>query len=284
MRERLPICMRTPHSSAGSTRSTGAAGATAGLWNREVFSRELYDFGMIPGILELAESILGPEIQFNGDYWVRSKLPHESLTTYPWHQDSGYYGAATEKHHILSLWIPLVDVDEVNGCLQMMPGSHRWGLLPTMSDGGGHLQPREDIEERGRVRGGHHGGGRRSGLPQPHVPPLHHEPFPTPSAGASIFATVPSECRWSGCSGIASMGSSPAAGPIRARSTPGRAGATSAPPRPRPHSLAPPRTPDSRYRCKTTRKHQPEYVSSGATGCPMPRIRFSTPPTTGTAR
>ena len=122
----------------------------AGLWNREVFSRELYDFGMNPGILDLAESILGPEIQFNGDYWVRSKLPHESLTTYPWHQDSGYYGAATEKHHILSLWIPLVDVDEVNGCLQMMPGSHRWGLLPTMSDGGGHLQPREDIEERGQ--------------------------------------------------------------------------------------------------------------------------------------
>ena len=122
----------------------------AGLWNREVFSRELYDFGTNPAILDLAESILGPEIQFNGDYWVRSKLPHESLTTYPWHQDSGYYGAATEKHHILSLWIPLVDVDEVNGCLQMMPGSHRWGLLPTMGDGAGHLQPREEIEERGQ--------------------------------------------------------------------------------------------------------------------------------------
>ena len=122
----------------------------SGNWNQEVFSRELYDFGTNPAILDLVESILGPEIQFNGDYWVRSKLPHESLTTYPWHQDSGYYGDATEKHHILSLWIPLVDVNEVNGCMQMMPGSHRWGLLPAMDDGDGHLQPREDIEKRGQ--------------------------------------------------------------------------------------------------------------------------------------
>ena len=122
----------------------------SGNWNQEVFSRELYDFGTNPAILDLVESILGPEIQFNGDYWVRSKLPHESLTTYPWHQDSGYYGDATEKHHILSLWIPLVDVNEVNGCMQMMPGSHRWGLLPAMDDGDGHLQPREEIEKRGQ--------------------------------------------------------------------------------------------------------------------------------------
>ena len=56
----------------------------------------------------------------------------------------------TEKHHILSLWIPLVDVNEVNGCMQMMPGSHRWGLLPAMDDGDGHLQPREEIEKRGQ--------------------------------------------------------------------------------------------------------------------------------------
>ena len=122
----------------------------SGNWNQEVFSRELYDFGTNPAILDLVESILGPEIQFNGDYWVRSKLPHESLTTYPWHQDSGYYGDATEKHHILSLWIPLVDVNEVNGCMQMMPGSHGWGLLPAMDDGDGHLQPREEIEKRGQ--------------------------------------------------------------------------------------------------------------------------------------
>ena len=123
----------------------------SGNWNQEVFGRELYDFGTHPAILDLAESLLGPEIQFNGDFWVRSKLPNETASTYPWHQDSGYYADGTEQHHILSMWIPLVDVDENNGCMQMMPGSHKWGLLPKMDDGDGHLKPREDIEQRGQA-------------------------------------------------------------------------------------------------------------------------------------
>lgn len=122
----------------------------SGNWNQEVFSRELYDFGTHPAILDLVELLLGPEIQFNGDYFVRSKLPNETRSTYPWHQDSGYYGDGTEQAHLLSLWIPLVDVDEVNGCMKMMPGSHKWGLLSAMDDGDGHLKPREDIEKRGQ--------------------------------------------------------------------------------------------------------------------------------------
>lgn len=126
----------------------------SGNWNQEVFSRELYDFGTHPAILDLAELLLGPEVQFNGDYWVRSKLPDETASTYPWHQDSGYYAEGTEQQHILSLWIPLVAVDEVNGCMKMMPGSHEWGLLPKMDDGHGHLKPREEIENRGQAVAG----------------------------------------------------------------------------------------------------------------------------------
>ena len=30
------------------------------------------------------------------------------------------------KYHSLTIWIPLIDVDEDNGCLQVLPGSHRW--------------------------------------------------------------------------------------------------------------------------------------------------------------
>ncbi|MBM3261862.1 MAG: phytanoyl-CoA dioxygenase family protein [candidate division Zixibacteria bacterium] len=119
-------------------------------WNREVFSREIYDFGMLPQILDIAESLVGPELQFNGDYWIRTKLPGDSVTTFPWHQDSGYYGDPTP-FHILSLWIPLVDVDEENGCMQVIPGSHRWGLLPVGRDDEGHHVPLEELEKRGEV-------------------------------------------------------------------------------------------------------------------------------------
>jgi len=120
-------------------------------WNKEAFSKEMYDLSVHSAILDVAESFVGPELQFNGDYWVRTKLPNETVTTFPWHQDSGYYGDPTESYHLLSLWLPLVDVDERNGCMQVIPGSHRWGLRPVDRDADGHHIPTEDIETRGRV-------------------------------------------------------------------------------------------------------------------------------------
>ncbi|CAN5629944.1 phytanoyl-CoA dioxygenase family protein [soil metagenome] len=120
-------------------------------WNREVFSKAIYDLVTHPHLITLAETLLGPEVTVNGDYWVRTKLPGEQLTTLPWHQDSGYYGAQTAPEHILSVWAPLVDVDEHNGCMQFIPGSHRWGLLPTTKDQDRHNMPTEAIEARGRV-------------------------------------------------------------------------------------------------------------------------------------
>ena len=120
-------------------------------WNREVLSEAVYDLCVHPAVLDIAESLLGStEVTMNGDYWVRPKLPEEQLTTLPWHQDSDYYGAQTEPLHLLSIWLPLVDVDETNGCMQFIPGSHKWGLLPTVRQGH-HLAPTEDVEARGRV-------------------------------------------------------------------------------------------------------------------------------------
>jgi len=43
-----------------------------------------------------------------------------------------------------------VDVDEENGCMQFISGSHKWGLLPNKRQGD-HLVPVEDVEARGRV-------------------------------------------------------------------------------------------------------------------------------------
>ena len=130
-------------------------------WNREVFSREVYELITHPKILDIVASLIGSEITVNGDYWIRFKMPTGGESIFPWHQDSIYYNGNadagqqvtfSEESQILTVWIPMVDVDEDNGCLQIIPGSHKQGLRPPRRDGHGRLVPIEDVESWGEVQ------------------------------------------------------------------------------------------------------------------------------------
>ncbi len=50
-------------------------------------------------------------------------------SVFPWHQDNGYAGALTPALNV-TVWVALDDVDENNGCVWVMPNSHRNGVLP----------------------------------------------------------------------------------------------------------------------------------------------------------
>lgn len=43
-----------------------------------------------------------------------------------WHQDSPYWPVISRTRHVTA-WVALDDVDEENGCMSMVPGSHLWG-------------------------------------------------------------------------------------------------------------------------------------------------------------
>jgi ectoine hydroxylase-related dioxygenase (phytanoyl-CoA dioxygenase family) len=47
----------------------------------------------------------------------------------PWHQDWGVLLPEADTSTILSCWIAVTDADEENGCLQVIPGTHRGDLL-----------------------------------------------------------------------------------------------------------------------------------------------------------
>ena len=49
----------------------------------------------------------------------------------PWHQDYSYWTRTAPARHI-TLNVMLDDADEGNGCVQFVPGSHRWDLLPQL--------------------------------------------------------------------------------------------------------------------------------------------------------
>lgn len=83
-------------------------------------------------VLTLIEDIVQPGIAIHSAKLV-AKVPGAEIECH-WHQDETFYRTpsdpATHSQTRMSTWIPLQDADESNGCLWVVPGSHRWGLQP----------------------------------------------------------------------------------------------------------------------------------------------------------
>ena len=72
--------------------------------------------------------LLGPDVCLTHQQFV-TKLPDgpDERSDIPMHQDNGY--GRLEPTTDVTIWMPLVDTDERNGCLWIVPGSHQAGLL-----------------------------------------------------------------------------------------------------------------------------------------------------------
>ncbi len=77
-----------------------------------------------PKVLDAVESLIGPEIFSNPVYNVRPKVPKVAAGAVPWHQDKSYWPDANS-NPVITVWIPLVDSTHENGCLHLIPGTHR---------------------------------------------------------------------------------------------------------------------------------------------------------------
>lgn len=88
-----------------------------------------------PDLLDAVESFIGPEIYSNPVQHIRIKIPESrsprdhlgrvKFGVTPWHQDMGVVTPDADDSFILTVWYPLMDANEENGCLQVIPGSHR---------------------------------------------------------------------------------------------------------------------------------------------------------------
>jgi ectoine hydroxylase-related dioxygenase (phytanoyl-CoA dioxygenase family) len=90
-----------------------------------------------PRLLDLVEELLGPEIYSNPVQHIRMKLPARAIASgkydglvskVSWHQDNGVILPEADAATILTVWLPLTPATVENGCLQVIPGSHRSGL------------------------------------------------------------------------------------------------------------------------------------------------------------
>ena len=96
-------------------------------------------FGLLrnPRLLDLAERFVGPEIYSNPVQHTRVKLPERLLpdsvrtgltAQIAQHQDLGVVDPEADQTDMLTVWLPMTRAAVDNGCLAVVPGSHRGEL------------------------------------------------------------------------------------------------------------------------------------------------------------
>lgn len=102
------------------------------------FGPAIFDIITNQKLLDVVQSLIGPEITSNPIQHVRIKPPSPDLnkdevrahiTSTAWHQDRGVTHEDGDKTNMVTVWIAITDATEENGCLQVIPGIDD-GLLP----------------------------------------------------------------------------------------------------------------------------------------------------------
>jgi phytanoyl-CoA hydroxylase len=98
-------------------------------------------FGLLtnPKLLDVVEQFIGGEIYSNPIQHTRIKPPERDLPEHllgsgllaktDWHQDKGVHLPEADDTDMLTVWLPVTDATAENGCLCVIPGSHREGLV-----------------------------------------------------------------------------------------------------------------------------------------------------------
>jgi ectoine hydroxylase-related dioxygenase (phytanoyl-CoA dioxygenase family) len=101
-----------------------------GKWSvRRIFNpiahhQAFHDLILNPKILDVVENLIGPNIQLHHTK-LNLKPPSSRESRFEWHQDYPFFPHTN--FDLLAVMIYLDDSTEENGCLTIIPGSHKWG-------------------------------------------------------------------------------------------------------------------------------------------------------------
>lgn len=89
-----------------------------------------------PKLLDVVQSLIGPEITSNPIQHVRIKPPvgdlqsdevRAHITKTDWHQDQGVTLESADNTDMITVWVAVSDATQENGCLKVLPNSARKG-------------------------------------------------------------------------------------------------------------------------------------------------------------
>jgi ectoine hydroxylase-related dioxygenase (phytanoyl-CoA dioxygenase family) len=95
------------------------------LFDRHFDQPFIWEIATHPGILDCVEGLIGPDILLLSTHFFCKYGPDCRFVA--WHQDLRYWGL--EPPEEVSAWFAVDDSDTENGCMRVIPGSHRSGLI-----------------------------------------------------------------------------------------------------------------------------------------------------------
>jgi ectoine hydroxylase-related dioxygenase (phytanoyl-CoA dioxygenase family) len=109
-----------------------------GLLDRHFDQRFVWELATHPAILGCVEAVLGPDLMLlathffckypaiDEDSEIGAAAGQSAARYVAWHQDVTYWGL--EPPDSVTAWYAVDDSDAVNGCMRVIPGSHRGGI------------------------------------------------------------------------------------------------------------------------------------------------------------
>ena len=106
----------------------GQGKAEIGLQNRHFKNEFVWKLASHPRVLEYVQSVLGHNVLlWSTHFFCKYPSAFRGNKFVGWHQDLTYWGL--EPPQVATAWLAIDDVDIDNGCMRVIPGSHRHGIL-----------------------------------------------------------------------------------------------------------------------------------------------------------
>ena len=96
------------------------------LWRLVAYDDVMRAHATHPKVVDVIVDLLGPDIKLYGDQLFMKPPKHGSRKEY--HQDSNSWKQFVP-YDFVSCWAAMDDATVDNGCLWVIPGSHKWGLI-----------------------------------------------------------------------------------------------------------------------------------------------------------
>jgi len=93
------------------------------IFNPIAHHRAFHDLVFNPKIVDVVENLIGPDIQLH--HTKLNLKPPAPDARFEWHQDYPFFPHTN--FDLLAVMVMLDEATENNGCLTIVPGSHKWG-------------------------------------------------------------------------------------------------------------------------------------------------------------